>query len=43
MTGANLYNTDLTETKVSEKILKDTILYKTIMPSGKRNDSDCNR
>ena len=43
MTGAHLYNTDLTDTKVSEETLKDTVLCKTIMPSGQKNDSGCKR
>jgi hypothetical protein len=39
MTGANLYNADLTDTKVS----KDTVLCKAIMPSGQQDDSGCKR
>jgi hypothetical protein len=41
MTGANLYNADLTDTGISDKTLKDTVLCKTIMLSGKQNDSRC--
>ena len=43
MTGANLYSADLTGTKVSKETLKDTVLCKTIMPSGQQNDSGCKR
>ena len=39
--GANLYNADLTGTKVSEETLKDAVLCKTIMSSGQQNDSGC--
>ena len=38
MTGVNLYNADLTDTKVSDETLKGTILGKTVMLSGKRDD-----
>ena len=41
MTGTNLYNADLTDTRVSDKTLKDTVLCKTTMPSGKQNESGC--
>jgi hypothetical protein len=41
MTGANLYNADLTDTRVSDKILKDTVLCKTIMPSGQTESRSC--
>ena len=41
MPGANLYNNDLTGEKVSEETLKDTILYNTVMLSGKLGESDC--
>ena len=41
MTGANLHNTDLTGKRVSEETLKDTILYNTVMLSGKLGESDC--
>ena len=40
---ANLYNANLTGTKVSEETLKDAELCKTIMPSGQRDDSGCKR
>jgi hypothetical protein len=43
MTVANLYNADLTGTKVSEETLKDTVLCKTIMLSGQQGDSGCKR
>ena len=43
MPGANLYNNDLTGKKVSEETLKDTILYKTVMPPGKLGDWVCKR
>ena len=43
MTGANLYNADFTDTRVSKKTLKDTVLCKTIMPFGKQDDSGCKR
>ena len=41
MTGTNLYNADLTDTKVSDETLKDTVLCKTTRPSGQRDDSGC--
>ena len=41
--GANLYNADLTGTKVSKETLKDAVLCKTIMPSGQQDDSGCKR
>ena len=43
MTGANLYNAELTDTKVSDATLKGTVLCKTVMPSGKQDDSGCKR
>ena len=43
MTGANLYNADLTGTKVSEETLKGVELCKAAMPSGRKNDSRCKR
>ena len=43
MTGANLYNADLTDTRVSDKTPKDTVLFKTIMPSGQQDDSGWKR
>ena len=43
MTGTNLYNTNLTGKRVSKETLKDTILYNTVMLSGKRDDWDCKR
>ena len=43
MTGANFYKADLTGSKVSKKTLKDTVLCKTIMPSGQQDDSGCKR
>ena len=43
MTGANLYNADLTGTKVSKETLKDAVLCKTIMPCGEQNDSGYKR
>ena len=41
MTGTNLYNADLTNTRVSDKTLKDTVLCKTIMPSGQTENRSC--
>ena len=41
MTGANLYNADLTDTGISDKTLKDTVLCKTIMPSGQIENRNC--
>ena len=41
MTGTN--NTDLADTRVSSKTLKDAVLCKTIMPSGQHDDSGCKR
>jgi uncharacterized protein YjbI with pentapeptide repeats len=43
ITGANLYNADLTGTKVSEETLKSAVLCKTVMPSGQKDDSGCKR
>jgi hypothetical protein len=43
MTGTNLYNADLTDTKVSKETLKDTVLCKTNMPSGQQDESGCKR
>jgi len=43
MTGANLYNANLTDTRVSDKILKNTILCQTIMPSGQTENRSCRR
>ena len=43
MTDANLYNADLTSTKVSEETLKDAVICKTNMPSGQRDNSGCKR
>ena len=43
MTDANLYNADLTDTRVSDKTLKDAVLCKTIIPSGQQDDSGCKR
>ena len=43
MTSTNLYNADLTDTKVSDETLKGTVLCKTILPSGQRDDSGCKR
>jgi hypothetical protein len=41
MTGTN--NTDLADTRVLGKTLKDAVLCKTIMPSSQQNGSRCKR
>jgi len=38
MTGTNLYNADLTDTKVSDETLKDTVLCRKVLSNGQRDD-----
>ena len=41
MTGTNLYNADLTNTRISDKTLKDIVLCITIMRSGQTENRSC--
>ena len=38
MNGTNLYNADLTDAKVSDKTLKDTVLCRKVLSNGQRDD-----